>query len=148
MDRLFNSRLQTKLQKIGVTGDFKPPETQDPANKVLHEYFIAETARSLFDKRRKVALDALKNLDDKKIIAKALQQAIDHGVVGVTSLFDAPDYTCTLHLKSPTERFDKTVARNELVKLGVDIAKIDKAFSVATSKNKPAETYVVTPVLT
>lgn len=150
MDRLFNSKLQTKLQKIGVVGDFAPPKAQDPAIGILHEYFVAETARSLFDKRRKIALEALKSFDDMTVqrIDKAVKAAVKDGVVGLTSLFDTSEYNCQLQLKRPTEGLDKTVLKNELVKLGVKQATIDAAFAAATTTNAPAQTYIVTPKVT
>ena len=142
MDPMFNSRLQTMLEKLGRQGEYAPPRSQDPADKHLHEYFVAETGRSLFDKRRKKALEQLKLLDVGGDIASALKVAAK-GAPGVYDLFDTENYRCTLQTKMPVTKVDMTMFANELVKAGVDPAIISAAQERATTQNTPAEVYTV-----
>jgi len=142
MDIQFNSKLQTAIQKLGRQGEFQPPKSQDPIDAVLHEYFVSETARSAFDKRKKDALTKLKSFDNTGRIARAVDDA-RKGSSGSVALFDTEHYSSSLTTKSPSNSLDSTVLKNELSKLGVDTDVINKAFAKALSPNKPAETYTV-----
>ncbi len=142
MDKLFPSKLQTTLNNIGRSNGLAPPKSQDPADAILHEFYIADIGKSVFTKRREAALDLLKELDTKGVAAAALRQA-EAGMTGSVNLVESENYNSTLTTKQPAERFDKTIAKNELIKLGVDTALINAAFGLATKKNKPAESYAV-----
>ena len=145
MDIQFSSKLQTHMQNLGRSGAFSPPITQDPADRILHEYFVAETGRSLFDKRRKVALDLLKTLDAHSAITKAVEDA-KKGQTGTISLVTSANYAASVTTKSPVKSVDVTALANELIRLGVDEVTIKKALEAATKTAKPAETYTVAVV--
>lgn len=142
MDLQFSSKLQTHLQKLGRENGFAPPKSQDPADAILHEYFVAETARSLFDKRRKIALEALKRLDTKGVIAKGLADA-EKGTTGTHALQDTENYTSQVSFKTPSVSVDITAMQNELKRLGVADDIIMKALLRAKKTAKPAESYSV-----
>lgn len=142
MDFQFASKLQTHMQTLGHKNGFAPPASQDPADALMHEYYVAETGRSLFDKRRKIALDTLKDHIPSSRISEMLTNA-EKGITGANILLDSEHYSLTLATKSPTETLDKIALRNELVRLGVDETTVAAAFKVATKRNKPAETYTV-----
>lgn len=142
MDMQFSSKLQTHLQKLGRENGFAPPKSQDPADAILHEYFVSETARSLFDKRRKIALDKLKGLDNKGVITKGLEAAVK-GLTGTHALQDTENYTSQVTFKSPVKSIDITALTNELTVLGVSADIISKALKKAEKIAKPAESYSV-----
>ena len=142
MDLQFASKLQTAMQNLGRTNGFAPPKSQDSADPALHELFVAETGRSLFDKRKKAALDAVK-AHVKPDTIEAHLKAADKGTTGTYVLVDTENYTCTLTIKSPSERLDKSKLIVELVKLGVDETTARKAVANATEKTKASETYAV-----
>lgn len=142
MDLMFSSKLQTALQKFGRENGFAPPKSQDPADAVLHEYYVAETGRSLFDKRRKVALENLQALDRTGVVEKALKDAAK-GITGNFELVSTENYGAVLTTKTPTKKFDQQAAKNALIKAGVSSEIVEAAFKSATSQNKAAETYTV-----
>lgn len=143
MDKTFNSRLQTFMQTFGRDGAFGPEKSQDRADSVIHEYFVAETARSIFDKRKKMALEQMKELDTLHEIEKAVADAAKHRIGSSVTLFETQNFQVALTVKAPAEKFDKKVMINALVKAGVDDDIISKAVEAATTTNKPAETYQV-----
>ena len=142
MDFQFSSKLQTALHDFGRKNGFAPPKSQDPSDAILHEYYVSETARSIFDKRRKAALEKLKALDDKGLITRAVKEAAD-GKTGTINLIDAENYNATLTTKSPVKSIDVSALTNALVKYGVDQVTINKALNEATKQAKPAESYTV-----
>lgn len=142
MDKLFPSKLQTSLNNIGKTNGLAPPKSQDPADAILHEFYVSDRGKSVFTKRREIALEQLKELDTKGVAAKAVADALK-GMTGTVELLESENYNATLATKSPQEKFDKKVAKMELVKAGVDPNIIDTCFRIATSTAKPAESYSV-----
>lgn len=147
MDMQFSSKLQTELQNIGRAGKFAPPASQDTADIHLHEYFVAETGRSLFDKRKKAALDQLKGIIGATRIDKFVDDA-RKGVTGSYDLVDTENYSASLAVKSPVKSVDIGALTNELVRLGVDQVTLSKALKAATKEAKPAETYTVSVKVT
>jgi len=143
MDLQFASKLQTALSLLGVTGDFEPSNSQDKANKVLHEYYVAEMGRSMFDKRRKKALEDIKKLDTQGIVATEIENVKKLNMGSSVQLLDTQDFTCIVALKAPSTTLDESLLRVELVKAGLNADKIETAINNARKKNKPAETYNV-----
>lgn len=143
----FPTKLQRAMMEIGTKNGLSAPKSQDPIDVVIHEFYVAETGRSLFDKRKKAALDKLKSFDTTGKIDKYVKDA-EKGLTGTHSLYDGEHYTVTHMTKTPSETLDKVALRNELIKLGVDQVTIEKAFKSATKTNKPAETFSAMPKTT
>lgn len=138
MDQLFNSQLQTHIQKFGRDGKkFGPPESQDPLDARLHELFIASTAYRIFDQRRKDAQEVLYELkrDEVEAIsdnAKAVMMAQSQ------ELASTAHYALFFLAKKPVTKVDTTRLRTELLKLGVSQQVIDSAWENASNQFAPA----------
>jgi hypothetical protein len=142
MDRMFFSKLQTHLHNFGHKNGWAPPASQDPLDEILHEYYVAETARSLFDKRRKIAIDRMRDADAKGIIDNA-QKLAQKGTPGTHALFDTQHYIANVQVKTAPVRCDMDEFVTELIKLGVDEVTINKARKAASKQGKAAETFAV-----
>lgn len=146
MDVRFSSDLQTTLHLIGRSeGDkkFAAPKSQDPLDRVLHEFFVADTASALFKKRREDAKDMLLAQVSPDTVQRVISEAIKQNSVQRTVLATTEHYSASFSAAKPVERLDKVALRNEFIKLGVDEVTIEKAFSAATLTNEPAKTLIV-----
>lgn len=142
MDIQFSSQLQKQLQDFGRNGKFAPPTSQDTADAILHEYFVAETGRSLFDKRKGYAKDKLKEVVGSAKIDKIVEDA-RKGTTGSFELIETENYSLSLAVKAPVKSIDLPQLTTELIRLGVDQTTIQKAMKAAEKFAKPAETYTV-----
>ena len=143
MDKQFPTKLITALMDIGTKNGLAPPKSQDPIDALIHEYYVAEQGRSLFEKRKKKALETLKAHDTQDVIKKTVASTAKFEAGQTALLYDGEHYQFNLSTKAPASSLDKAALSNELVKAGVPLLVIERAIAAATTKNKPAESYSV-----
>ena len=110
------------------------PKTGTGLNALARELLVATSAASEADSRKK----------------KAKAAAIAGGLVlaeyrpGEVTSFDDKEFVVVAKTNEPTSKLDPVLLKSYLNKAGLSMAKIDKAFTDATTENKPATSYVVT----
>jgi SOS response regulatory protein OraA/RecX len=144
MDRKFSSDLQTTLHTIGREGKFSAPKSQDTMDAALHEYFVSDTASSIFTKRRTAAKDYILEHGNQDAVNSVISGAVQQNSMQSVTLAATEHYTAVFKAAKPIERLDKVKLRTELIKLGVDQVTIEKAFDASTVMNEPAKTLTVT----
>lgn len=131
--------------KQGADKRFAPPKTQDSADALCHEYWIADVMRKIGEDRKKIAkemLTDLRKVDVDRLCADAVKlDTTQKGVIVQTA-----NYSATLQAAKPVERLDKQQLFVELIKLGVDQVTIETAMDRAMKKNAPAQTLSVLPL--
>lgn len=144
MDRRFADKLQTTFQLIGREGEFTPGKSQDPMDKVIHEYFVCDVGRSIFTKRRDLAKDLIIDNAQQDVVQAVISDAIKQDAKQTAQLFATEHFTAVLSVNKPVERVDTKKLFVELIKLGVDEQTIRKAMDAATGTNEPAKSLIVT----
>lgn len=145
MDTVFSAKLQQKLAEFGTKNGFAPPQSQDPLDPILHEYFVASLGYSIMEKRRKAILERMMVADTQEIVQATIDSVKKTKIAQSATLFQTPHYVCNLTVRAPAARFDKTAAANELMKLGVSRDVIERAFEKASTHNQPAKVFAVSP---
>lgn len=146
MSKTFLSQLQKTLTEIGTKNGLAPPQSQDVLDPLLHEYLVATTGASIFEKRKKAALAKLIEHDQLELIEKTVNNVALTKIAQNINVFNAENYTLNLQVKSPSEKLDKVALVNSLAKLGVSSDIIKRALAAATTHNAPAKSFTVTPV--
>lgn len=144
MDSMTASKLQKNLTELGHKNGFAPPKSQDPADALLHELFVANVGRSIFDKRYKKALEHVQHHDDQRKVEQTVEEVAKSHIAKSVTVLQSEHYTLNLAVRGPATRFDKIAARNALAKAGVKEDVIDKAFAAAETHNSPAKVFTVT----
>ena len=148
MDIKFASQLNTTLQEVGRKGKLSPPESQDPADAALHEYYVADTGRAVFTKRCSLAKEGViarcRPEDVEAIINRARSDEItSHG-----ELLHTEHYLLTLKANSPVRAVDNDIFQLELVKAGVDPTVITACLDKARIKREPAKNFHIVTTVT
>jgi hypothetical protein len=144
MEMKFASLLHTALARIGFEKEFAPPKSQDPADKLMHEYFVAAAMVKMGEDRKKIAKEMI--LDMKKKEADTLSaEAVKLNSTQKEVIIQSAHYNATLQCNKPVQRLDKDMLFVELVKLGVDTVTVTKAMDNATKASAPAQTLTVVP---
>jgi ATP-dependent DNA ligase len=143
MDYQFSSKLQTALHLFGREGDFAPPKSQDPADRILHEYFVTDQASSLFKKRREDAKEAVIAQADQETVQRVIANAVKQNAMQSTTIAATEHYNAILKAAKPVESVDAKKMVTELMKLGVKDDIIRAALDAATSTREPAKTLMI-----
>lgn len=143
MDYKFSSNLQTALHLLGREGDFAPPKSQDPADRVLHEYFVTDMAASLFKKRREDAKEAVIAQASQDVVQRVIAGAVKQNAMQTETIASTEHYTAVFKAAKPVEAVDNKKFVTELIKLGVHQETIDDALNAATLTRDPAKTLVI-----
>lgn len=148
MDMKFSGKLQTALRLLGLEkgSDFAPPKSQDPADKLLHEFFVASLMKKIGEDRKKIAQEMIEDMhpDD---VSRIMADAIKFDAMQTEALVQTEHYNGVLKVNKPVQSIDKTVFCNELIKLGVDEVTVNKALAAAGKTNAPAKTLTVMPTV-
>lgn len=144
MDRRFADKLQTTMQLLGREGEFAPPKSQDPMDKLVHEYFVCDAGKSIFTKRRDFAKDLIINNAQQDVVQAVISDAIKQNAKQTATLFSTEHYIAVLSVNKPVEKVDAKKMFTELLKLGVDEVTIKRAMDASTSTNEPAKSIIVT----
>jgi hypothetical protein len=144
MDRQFADKLQTELQLFGREGKYAPPKSQDPMDKVVHEYFVCDLMASIANKRRGMAKEMVIGGAQEGLVDGLISSAIKQNNLQSATLFSTEHYVAVLRVAKPVEAIDHKKLRTELIKLGVDEVTIQKAYDNAQTTREPAKTLVVT----
>jgi hypothetical protein len=146
MDQKFSGMLQTELRSLGLVKGttFAPPKSQDPFDRLLHEYFIASLMASIGEGRKKIAKEMIEQERDGEIAALAAE-ATKQMAMQTSAIVQTEHYIATMKCAKPVEAVDPTVFQNELIKLGVDQVTIAKALNTAQKTRAPAKTLTVLP---
>ena len=118
--------------------------TQDPADGVAGEYFIANTLRKYADKRYKKASEGIKDT-----LVATVQAVQRNAIVNQTkdaATVQLPNFVCNVSANAPAVRVDPDAVRNSLIKQGVDMTTINKAFADGAKQSAPATSVEVIPV--
>jgi hypothetical protein len=130
--------------KIGSSNGTSAPASQDPADTILHELFVADMLKSISAKRRDAALNAAKELIDASRVEETIAYSAKHKLKNSCVLLQSPHYNLRLDTKSPASTFDKaklvTLLRTQHSFTEDQCAKLLEACS---KDSKPAETYTV-----
>ena len=144
MDVKFTTDLQTFLRTLGHEKPFAPPKSQDPADKMLHEYYVASVMASIGEKRKDIMKEML--IQDAKDVDTLIAAAIKQDAMQQGTLFTTGNYSAILKVNKPVQRTDIKVFITELIKRGVDQVTISQAEIAAQSSNAPAKTLTVVTV--
>lgn len=130
--------------KIGSSNGTSPPASQDPADVILHELFVADMLKSIAGKRRDAALNAAKELVDASRVEETIAYSAKHKLKNSCVLLQSSYYNLRLDTKSPASTFDKaklvTILRTEY---SLTEAQCAKLIETCTKDSKPAESYTV-----
>ena len=145
MDQKFSGQLQTALALLGLEKGtpYAPPKSQDPFDKLLHEYFVASVMASVGERRKKIAKEMIENEREGEINSMC-EEAIKQMAMQTSAIVQTEHYICTLKAAKPVEAVNMTKFQTELIKLGVDQVTIAKALNVAQETRSPAKTFTVT----
>jgi hypothetical protein len=145
MDQKFSGLLQTELRSLGLVKGtpFAPPKSQDPFDRLLHEYFVASVMSSIGENRKKIAKEMIEQEREGEIAALAAE-AIKQMAMQTSAIIQTEHYIATMKCAKPVEAVDNTAFQNELIKLGVDQVTIAKALNAAQKTRAPAKTLTVT----
>ena len=130
--------------KIGSSNGTSAPASQDPADAMLHELFIADMLKSIATKRRDAALNAAKELVDASRIEETIAYSAKHQLKNSCVLLQSPHYNLRLDTKSPASSFDKaklvTILRTQHE---FTEQQCEQLIAACSKSSKPAETYTV-----
>lgn len=117
---------------------------QDPLDGVAGEYFIANTLRKYADKRYKKASEKIK--DQLINTVTAVQGNAIKNQTKDAATVQLPNFVCNVSANAPAVRVDADAVRNSLIKQGVDMTTINKAFADGAKQSAPATSVEVIPV--
>ena len=112
-------KLSVALDNIGRTNGHKPPDSQDPMDAVLHEYLIAATGASYFDKRKKLAREELEMRMGQVAETSILNMKADvtkTSMMQRAAILKGQVYTLNVSVKSSGEMLDERLLRVALLK--------------------------------
>lgn len=140
---MMRSKLMAALAKIGKNNGHACPETGSNTDHVMHEFLVSSDAKSFFTKRADNAKKELLTIIDNDAVKKA-EARVKKNMMGETvTIAEGELYTTIVDIKAPASRFNKTVLRNELAKMGWQDIEIDALIEDCTDQNAPAKTYKV-----
>lgn len=140
MDQMFSSNLQTELNVLGRKGgEFAPPKSQDPLDKLLHEYYIADRMAAIGTKRKEIAKELI-FMERDETIRDMSAEAVKQDMMQQAVVIQTEHYSATLKIAKPVQALDPVACQNELIKLGVDPTTVRKAFDIAMKTRAPAKT--------
>jgi hypothetical protein len=136
--------IHNALHKIGSSNGTAQPTSQDPANGMLHELYVAGEMRTYANKRYDVAKGDVENLEAVvKAVDRARKFAIKNEAKTSEMAIDTQDYTLSIDCNAPSSRLDAKKLCTLLSAAGVSKDVIDKAVEGATVQSAPATSYKV-----
>jgi hypothetical protein len=144
MDQMFTGKLQTALNLIGNEKGtpFAPPKSQDPFDRLLHEYYVSSMMASIGERRKKIAKEMIEQEREGEINALC-QEAIKMMMMQTSAIVQTEHYVANMRVAKPVESINVTKLQTELIKLGVDQTIIAKALNAAQETRAPAKTLTV-----
>lgn len=134
------------LEKIGNTDAQSAPESQDPMDAVLHEYFVASIGESYFTKRRETAKKTMLGLlsdESNGRIDKAVANTVKLSSGQAATISEAQHYALQLTTKNGAAYFDMDAFMNALrKKVAPEI--VDEAVKAGQKRRDPTRSYTVT----
>ena len=135
------------LMSFGKEGKFAPPSSQDPIVPLLHELMIANIGSTMFNKRKKIATDALAVKFSNSVADAVDDFKESFGIDNLANVVESDGYNCMLTLKSGASRLDKTMLSNILmVRHGWTKDKVDELLAEASNTSEPSKTWEVVEV--
>jgi len=142
MDRKFSNNLQRELELLGRDKPFAPPKSQDPLDRLLHEYFVSGMMAKIGGDRYKLAKEAIFEQKEDELNSMCAD-AVKYRQTQNSVLVTTEHYTGSLRVSKPIEGVDVKQFTIELLKAGVDKSVIDKAMAASVRSNAPARTLAV-----
>jgi hypothetical protein len=144
------SAIQTAMKKIGKQNGTKPPESQDPFDGTLYEYYVSKMGEKFFKDRADAAKDALlKELTpDVKakidsIIANTKKNNAGEGAIVGGGQYYALDFTT----RKGSTRLDQAALRVKLMmKHKFTAEQVEELMTSCSSQDEPTKIYSVKPV--
>ena len=132
-----DQKLPLEAQCIQRIQDFAAPKTtQDAVDVLAAEYAVANLLRIHADKRYEAIKRAV--LDEHAVdVAKVHNGAAETMSKTVASIV-GEDWALTLSANKPASKVDVDELRTELVRMGFNVDKIDKAIEKVKKKTTPA----------
>lgn len=138
-------KLFAALEKLGRSNGHSAPSSQDPADDVMHEYFVASTGESYFKKRReqaKAKLDKLITPEAGDRLAKAIASTKKTEMGGSLSVMQGEHYAFEIDIKNGASYLDTGKLKVELMKRMTAI-EVDSIFERATQRREPSQSWKV-----
>ena len=126
------AKLTSKFAELGNKNGTASPDSTDNRAKIAHEFFVADTLRSVANKRYE---------DAKKAAAEAGLLADDPVPSSTVVTYENEHVTISAKTANPAQRLDPNLLKTKLMlKLGA--AEAEKLVSQATVTSKPATSYI------
>lgn len=142
------SEVNKALEKVGTHNGTAPLPSQDPADVVMHEYYVATIGEAFFKKRRDNAKKALIKACDTYDASSRLSQAVADTVrteMGATvNVGEAENFATTVDIRNGATYTDM-VALQKLMAHDHGISQMDFEAAVerATLRRTPAQSWKV-----
>lgn len=135
---MLRAKVRQSLDRIGHNNGHACPSTTSNVDPLLHELFVSAEisayAKTRYDAAKDAAMNVASGLDD------AVQSVINMDAGTSVTLAAGDAYVMTCDISKPASRLDSRALRSYMiVQMGIDPAKVDKAFDACTTKNAPAK---------
>jgi hypothetical protein len=139
------TKLVKALDKIGVSNGSKAPDSQDPMDKLLHEYSVAATGATYFDKRKKRAREDIENAFDtltRDNVSALKNEVITNGVAQRTTLVHASVYQLNTTIRGSGRMIDDKLMRVALLKR-MNMDEVEKVMAEGSRDKAPTVIFEV-----
>lgn len=146
----FNSDLQKKLKDIGRKNGTAPPDSQDPADALLHYYYVDKMGEKLFkgqsDQDMKNIMYHGGELLNSKI-EQTLNDTIKLDIGQSSNLLSGQHYQFNLTTKKPANRLSEAKLRNTLMmKHKLTAEQVEDLISSCKEAGNPTKMFTVQPI--
>lgn len=139
------AKLFAALDKIGNQNGHACPESQDPADALIHEYNVTTQAESYFKKRRdnaKAALEKALTDDGKKKLLKSVVSVKTNETPDTCTVIDAAHYSLVVDVKNGASFLDVAALKNAMArKLKMQMTEVEAMFEAATDRREPTQSW-------
>jgi hypothetical protein len=144
------SALQKAMKTIGRNNGTKVPESQDPLDAVLHEYYVSKMGEKVFGDRAKEAKDEmLKSItEDTKDRINAILASTKKNNAGEGAIVGGGQfYVLDFSTRRGSVRLDPAALKVRLaVDYNIKMEDIEKLFEECSVQDEPTKIYSVKPV--
>ncbi len=142
---MLKAKVAQALEKIGTTNGTAPKQSQDPMDKLAHEYNVASQMSSYAEKRKELAKDALVKAlspDEAQRLDKARAGVRKTEVGDTITVVHAANHTVSAQIKNGPTFLDTKALTVDLMKmLGSDEA--EKLIDKHTKRRDPSVTWII-----
>lgn len=143
LNETMSNKLQRSLAAIGRKNGLAAPASQDPADKLLHEYAVDTIAEAFFKKQREKSLKAVLAYDDRVPdgVESVVKLTKKHDQGSSVRLIGAQHYELFLDTKRGANRFDKDLLTTALRKRGWSAADVEALVTECTKTAEPQKSF-------